>query len=179
MESNSIEESAGPAPITVHYLVSMTLQPGLEANHSPAEDAVLGALEVGTEGAPEDLGFAGVQAISVQSHTPAANKEIEVGESSILALIDTYEDALTTHIYDEDNNEKVPDEDRQLVANARMEFDGMRELTNNLATAAKGALQLWDDLYSNMARQGEDDGEIKMFEDLRAAIATVEEANRE
>jgi len=61
-----------PAPITVQYLVTLTLKPGVTANEAPAEDAILGALEVGTEAPPEDLGFHGVQAITVQDHTPAA-----------------------------------------------------------------------------------------------------------
>lgn len=47
-------------------------------------------------------------------------------------------------------------------------------MTKELLTAAKKALEVWDDLYSNMCKAEGDEKEIAVFDDLRAAITEAE-----
>lgn len=76
-----------PAPVVVQYLVSLTLTPGLTANDAPAEDAVLGALEVGTEGAPDGMRFEGVEEICVEDHVAPSYHLDDREHATVLAAL--------------------------------------------------------------------------------------------
>lgn len=94
-----------PAPVTVQYLVTLTLTPGLTERDAPAEDAILGALEVGTEGAPDGMRFEGVEEICVEDYTPAARRVVILVKGGAVQQVSADDAALDVVLVDEDNIE--------------------------------------------------------------------------
>jgi hypothetical protein len=80
-----------PEPVVVQYLVSLTLKPGMPATDAPAEDEILSALEVGTEGAPDGMRFEGVEEISVQDKGPNFYTLDDAEHATVLAALRYYE----------------------------------------------------------------------------------------
>jgi len=94
-----------PQGATVQYLVTLTLTPGLTSRDAPAEDAILGALEVGTEGAPDGMRFEGVEEICVEDYTPAPRRVVILVKGGAVQQVSADDTGLDVVLVDEDNIE--------------------------------------------------------------------------
>jgi hypothetical protein len=75
------------------YLVVLTIKKGMEA---PTLAAIGSALEVGTEGAPEEWGFEAIDQIVVKEpYEPSARSAIERLRGALRDLVDDYEQTIT------------------------------------------------------------------------------------
>jgi hypothetical protein len=110
---------------TAEYRVRLDLKEGEAA---PSASDLMNCIQVGAEAAPQDaavgpfLDNLDVLALELE---PSARSAVD-------SIIAAYEDALTTHIYDEGNGEKVPPEEWTLIESAQSEVAYLRAALGRL-----------------------------------------------